>query len=1305
MKFTCFIVVLAAAIVARAGETETARDLLATSGVRGGIVVHLHCGDGKLTAALHANDSYIVQGLDSDITAARAHIESLGLYGNVSAVKWTGNLLPYVDNMVNLLVADDLGSVPMDEVTRVLTPNGIAMIGGKKIVKPRPAEMDDWTHYFYDARGNAVSHDTMVGPPKQLRWVGSPRWSRHHDRMSSLSAMVSGGGRLFYIMDQGSRVSILLPSKWILTARDAYNGTILWQKQIPTWQDQMWPLKSGPTELTRRLVTDGAHVFVTMGIHDPVSSLDPATGQVLHVYQDTKGAEEILHVNGTLYLLVNPNAWSLNEYAPKLNTGDQQRVETEYNWDQKPRDLMAVDVATGKVKWKIEGKIAPLTIAADGKHVVYYDGEKLVGLDPSTGHPLWASAPEAKRKLFEYNYAPRMVLDDKLVLYAGGDGTEKGISAVDGKDIWTAPHGKSGYRSPEDLILAGGLLWNAPDTSGNLSGIFSGRDPETGKVVKEFPPDVDAYWFHHRCYIAKATEKYILTSRTGIEFVDFNKSHWTINHWVRGACLYGVLPANGLVYAGPHDCACYPEAKLDGMNALAPATPTPHPAPESDDQRLEKGPAYGQAIEETAADAKDWPTYRHDPQRSGYSDQPLLDNLSQSWEVPLGGRLSTMTAAAGKVFVAQIDLHVLHALDLKTGGKLWHFTADSRIDSPPTYWNGRVLFGGMDGYVYCLRASDGALVWRFLAATDHRRHMAQEQLESVWPVHGSVLVENGIVGCVAGRSVFLDGGLRFIRIDAATGRKIAEVVYDDKDPETGGDLQMRHKTLQMPVGLNDILSSDGKYTYLRSQKIEADGKRIDIGPVSGDAGLQGGAQQGEGAHIFAPMGFLDDSWFHRSYWVYGKNFAGGHNGYFQAGKYAPSGRLLVFDDKEVYAFGRLPQYFKWTTTMAYQMSATSKEPPDVKPIPANAGGPKKKAAAGAKAAANRPVFPSVKFADSDKLDLANKAITIEAWVHPDNPDGVIAQYGGTLNGVALALQDGRPGFSVKAAKQGATAEAARPLDPGWHHVAGVLTENKVLRVYVDGDMAAEVKAPGLMPEKPHQGLQLGSANGSSVSEFGRSAPYAGQLDMFALFPRALSGAELTEHFSQVNGVAPNNGALVACSFDKADARDESGNGINGVVTGVETGKGKAGLALWFKNAEAPDNANKPKPPSLLAKNVGSFVKDNWTSYVPVVTHAMAMAGRTVFVAGPPDRLDEEYAFTRLAAKDKAIKAELAEQDASLEGKRGGSLMGISTATGQPTQQKVDLKSPPVWDGLIVAQGRLFEAAMDGKVVCFGTVSK
>ena len=155
------------------------------------------------------------------------------------------------------------------------------------------------------------------------------------------------------------------------------------------------------------------------------------------------------------------------------------------------------------------------------------------------------------------------------MLFAGGDDKMKGYDAASGKELWNRRTIPPATKSPQDLLVVGGLVWSAPLTSGQDSGIFTGRDPLTGEVKKEFPPDVETYWFHHRCYIAKATERFLMPSRTGIEFVDPTKEHWDINHWVRGGCLYGVMPANGLTYAPPHNCACYPEAKLYGFNALA----------------------------------------------------------------------------------------------------------------------------------------------------------------------------------------------------------------------------------------------------------------------------------------------------------------------------------------------------------------------------------------------------------------------------------------------------------------------------------------------------------------------------------------------------------------------------------------------------------------------------------------------------------------------------------------------------------------------------------------------------------------
>jgi hypothetical protein len=295
------------------------------------------------------------------------------------------------------------------------------------------------------------------------------------------------------------------------------------------------------------------------------------------------------------------------------------------------------------------------------------------------------------------------------------------------------------------------------------------------------------------------------------------------------------MPANGLTYAGPHNCACYPEAKLDGMAVMASAPRYPMPANTPDDQRLVKGPAYADAIDEKEASSEDWPTYRSDNARSGAAKSDLKKDLGMAWEVKLTPPLSTTTTAAGLTFVSEVDKHTLHAFDAATGKPAWHFIAGGRIDSPPTYWKGRVFFGGKDGQVYCVRATDGALVWKFQAAPVMLSHGAWEMMESVWPVHGSVLVENGLVSCIAGHSCFLDGGLWFYRLDAKTGEMRVKQNYDDRDPDTGGDLNDRHKTLQMPVALNDILSSDGKWTYLRTQKIIEDGKRIEVGPVSGDA--------------------------------------------------------------------------------------------------------------------------------------------------------------------------------------------------------------------------------------------------------------------------------------------------------------------------------------------------------------------------------------------------------------------------------------------------------------------------------------
>jgi outer membrane protein assembly factor BamB len=1327
MKHLIFSLLLTAPVFA-----DDASDILAQSGVKGGVVVHVGCGDGAVTQKLRANDSYQVQGLAQDaaqLPLIRESIYKAGFSGAVAVDLWNGNHLPYIENYVNLLVIEDAAAVSKEEIDRVLTPLGVAMVkkngGWEKITKAWPKDMDEWTHYAYDSKGNPTSKDMLVGPPSRMQWVGNPRWSRHHDRMSSVSAKVSAGGRIFYIIDEGSRISILMPAKFVLIARDAFNGTVLWKKPIPQWSTHLWPLKSGPTQLTRRLVAVGDKVYVTMGITDPISCLDGATGKEIRVYDQTKGAEEIILRNGTLFALVNKEAWRLNqEFAVKAQS-DQKRVETEFNWDGKPRHLQAIEAESGKTLWEQEDRIAPVTLAIDDKRVVYYNGDGIAARDVKTGEVKFTTDPTKRRALYEFNFAPRILLHNDVIIYAGGDGAMKGMNADTGKDMWTAPHEKSGYRSLEDVVVAQGLVWNAGVMNGNQSGEYRGFDPLTGEKKKSFFPDVPegTYWFHHRCYMGKATEKYIIPSRTGIEYVDMDKQHWDLNHWVRGACLYGVMPANGLTYAGPHNCACYPEAKLDGMAAMASKPMYPIPANTPDDQRLVKGPAYADAIDEVEADVGDWPTYRSDNARSGSGKSDLKKDLGMAWEVKLTPPLSTTTTAAGLTFVSEVDKHTLHAFDAATGKPAWHFIAGGRIDSPPTYWKGRVFFGGKDGQVYCLRAKDGVLLWRFQAAPVMLSHGAWEMMESVWPVHGSVLVENGLVSCIAGHSCFLDGGLWFYRLDAKTGEIRVKQNYDDKDPDTGGDLNDRHKSLQMPVALNDILSSDGKWTYLRTQKIIADGKRVEVGPISDDFAKQAGAHEGEGAHLFAPMGFLDDSNFHRSYWVYGKSFAGGHGGYFQAGKYAPAGRILVHDDKNVYSYGREAQYYKWTTTMEYTLFSTPKTPPeeaytleeattprkgnsvvlgpDGQPLanqPPSLEKPKKgaaktdgkkKGAGNAKkavASTNAPIPGSVLFPDADVLNPSETAISIEAWVLPDTANGTILHHGGPLQGLVLDIREKKPQLHIRSAGKLSTIVSAEALTEGWHHLVGTLAADKKTSLYLDGKLVAEGTSD-LLAGKPARPMYLG--NGEGAAE-GSAGGLSGLLDQFALYHKALTAAEVQQRFEAPDAKPAD--AVLACNFDNGDSRDSSGNTLHGIGAGVETGKGKVGAALWFKPAAAGGKGGKD--------GAGSFVKHTWDRFVPIVARSMALAGKTVLVSGAPDTIDEEYAFERLAAKDPAILQELNEQNEALEGRRGAKMWAVNTETGEQSTG-LELTSPPVWDGITVAQGRVYVSTMDGRVQCFG----
>ena len=919
----CVALVLAPAANQAGAEAapaaQTAKQIIGATGVKGGLVVHVGCGRGKLTAALRANDSYLVHGLDAgadNVAKAREHIRKLGLCGKVSAERWTGKHLPYADNLVNLLVAEELGGVTNEEVMRVLAPLGVAYVGGKKTVKPRPKEIDEWTHFLHDASNNAVAKDTVVGPPRRYQWIAGPTWARSHDHLSSLSALVSANGRIFYIVDEGPIASVAIAPKWFLVARDAFSGVLLWKRRVSPWEGHLRNFRSGPAEIARRLVAAGDRVYVTLGYGKPVTALDAATGQTLRTCEQTDNALEIIHHEGVLFVVVGDR--------PPDNTAGAAvpaKPKAVWHWwpiykERPPRKhLVAIKADSGKLLWKKADadtvELMPTTLAAAGKRAFFQSHKELLALDASSGRVLWRAARPVNRRRPSWS-APTLVVYGGVVLSADRavdavhPGTDKSgkpgqwavtshggiapqgkimaFSATTGKKLWESPC-KECYNAPVDLLVAGGLVWSGNLVSAREPGITRGLDVKTGKVERQRPKDQKFFriiMVHHRCHRNKATIKYLVLGRDGIEFIDLATGKGFGNAWVRGSCQYGVMPCNGLVYSPHHSCACHIESKLNGFNALAPARKSKLPETASG-ARLQKGPAFGRNPQSAIRNPQlDWPTYRHDAGRSGFTKASVPSDLKPAWESTIGGKLSSVVVAGGKLFVASIDEHVVHALDAQNGKPVWSFVAGGRVDSPPTIHGGTAIFGCADGWIYCLRASDGKLAWRFRAAPQDRRIVSYGQVESVWPVHGSVLVQapgapdgDGIVYAVAGRTTFLDGGMYLYRLDAGTGKKLSAT----------------HITAP---ALPDVLSSDGTSIYMRHRRFDK----------------KGSPQPANVPHLYSPAGFLDGSWWHRTYWLVGTAMRSNWGGWPVSGSRVPSGRLLVLDGSDVYGFGRLNQYHR-----------------------------------------------------------------------------------------------------------------------------------------------------------------------------------------------------------------------------------------------------------------------------------------------------------------------------------------------------------------------------------------------------------
>jgi len=955
----------AAAPTPHAVAAASGKATVETSGIRGGLIVHLGCGNGRTTAALRVGDAYLVHGLDTNeanIAAARRYLQEQGLAGNVSVDTFDGTHLPYVDNLVNLLVADSLGGVPMAEVMRVLAPGGVAMIAGTRTVKPVPQNIDEWTHFLHGPDNNAMARDTVVGPPRHMQWLADPFWTRHHnsDKKSypAIRAVVSAKGRLFYMLDETRTSDMTVKSRWSLVARDAFSGVLLWKKRLGFTEfdhrlEDVW----------RTLVADGDRVFASLGPGRPISAVDAATGDAVRDYAGTAGAREIIKDGPALYVVGAEG------------------------------DILAFDVTTARRLWRwappTGDAVVPLTLAASAGKVFVKTDRAAWCFAAADGRSLWhKDLPQAKKAIRLNWPRERLIVGDGVVLvsFGGTDptvlnkdtyaylgshprvheyaGKLAALSADDGHELWRTEYRPGLESTPGEIYISGNTVWLGPDFA-------RPRDLHTGRVLQTRPV-LEALWtngHHYRCYPGKATSHYIITSKRGVEMFDILGDNHSRNNWARATCRVGVTPCNGLLYCPSHSCGCYMEAQLAGFWALAPerssaAAAAAEPAPTAT-ERLEKGPAYGEPVRNVASGIRrvaDWPTYRHDATRSGGTDAAIPRALQPAWQAAIraapeqgggGVTVSPPVVAVGRVLVADVDAHAVVCLDAASGATVWRFATGGRVDSPPTICDGRVLVGSADGRVYCLRLSDGALVWRFQAAPREARTVARDQVESVWPVHGSVLVSGGTAYVAAGRSSYLDGGIVMYGLDPATGavRHARRLASDhtsivEPPPEAQQKKMLitirqnttdyktflapdRSDSFAMSGALTDVLLADGGSIFLRQLRFGPD-----LSP-----------QDTPRPHLFATRSLLDGSEHHRAFWLLGTGdfhrLPVAYPWIISKSVQVPYGLMLAFDDATVWSIrrgGRRGPAYTLVAEPRPDPSAASSARPDFEARPATKKG-------------------------------------------------------------------------------------------------------------------------------------------------------------------------------------------------------------------------------------------------------------------------------------------------------------------------------------------------------------------------------
>ena len=188
------------------------------------------------------------------------------------------------------------------------------------------------------------------------------------------------------------------------------------------------------------------------------------------------------------------------------------------------------------------------------------------------------------------------------------------------------------------------------------------------------------------------------------------------------------------------------------------------------------------ALGVTTGWAADWPTYRADAARSGYTVESLPESLALVWvhkeshpprpAWPTSDRihfdLVDQPVAVGPLVLlgTSADDRVV-ALDRQTGRVRWTFFAGGPVRFAPAVWRDRVFVASDDGFLYALALADGRLLWKHRGGPNGRMILGNDRMISRWPARGGPVVLDDKVYYAAG--IWPTGGVYLHALDASSG--------------------------------------------------------------------------------------------------------------------------------------------------------------------------------------------------------------------------------------------------------------------------------------------------------------------------------------------------------------------------------------------------------------------------------------------------------------------------------------------------------------------------------------------------------